>query len=210
MNIHNATVPYSTQKYEAILKHAIETFADEGFRNADVQVVADKAAVGKGTVYRYFGNKEDLFWAATYSVLERLGRHIFAAIKPVERALETLRAAGLAYAEFFEANPPYLEVFVQNRAEFRGSVPESHKKFHEDMIGMFVKIIEKGIADGEIRPVDARRTIISLGSVFHGTVTFACYVKEHHTLSELAQHTLDIFLQGIRAEPPANKKRNLK
>ena len=206
MTIQDTTTSYSAQKYEAILTHAIETFANEGFRNADMQVVADKASVGKGTVYRYFGNKEDLFWAATYSVLERLGQHIFAATEAVEGALERLRTAGLAYAEFFEANPLYLEVFVQNRAEFRGSVPKSHKEFHENMIGIFAKIVQKGMADREIRPVDARRTIVSLGSLFYGTVMFGCYVKEDYTLSELAQHTLDIFLEGIRAESAARNE----
>ena len=59
-------------KRDHVLEHAIEVFAAQGFRRADVQVIADNAAVGKGTVYRYFGSKEDLFWAATYRVLEHL------------------------------------------------------------------------------------------------------------------------------------------
>ena len=33
--------------------------------------VTDRAGVGKGTVYRYFGNKEDLFWA-TYELEHQL------------------------------------------------------------------------------------------------------------------------------------------
>lgn len=92
-------------------------------RNADVQVIADRAGVGKGTVYRRFGNKEDPLWAATYDVVQRLERDLFAAIDPIESPLEKLRAAGVAYAGFFEANPDYLEVFLAGRAEFHGSVP---------------------------------------------------------------------------------------
>ncbi len=203
MTDRDTTAPCSVQKHEAILKHAIDVFAASGFHNTDVQVIADKASVGKGTVYRYFGSKEKLFWAATYSVLERLGQHLLAAIEDIEGTLETLRAAGLAYTEFFERTPQYLEVFVQNRAEFRGSVPESHKEFHESLISIFVKIIQKGVADGEIRPVDARKTITSLGSVFYGTVMFGCYVKEDYTLSELAHHTLDLFLGSLRVESPS-------
>jgi len=205
VTIQDSTAPYSSLKYEAILQQAIETFANEGFRHADVQVIADKAGVGKGTVYRYFGNKEDLFRAATYSVLERMGRHLLAAIEPVEGALESLRAAGVAHAEFYQTHPQYLNIFAQDRAEFRDLVPESHKEFHKNLIAVFVKIIEKGIANGELRPVDARTTILALSSVFYGTVMFGCYVKDDFSLSELARHTLDIFLRGIRADSPPSE-----
>jgi AcrR family transcriptional regulator len=194
------TTPYSEEKHDAILTHAIEVFADEGFRRADVQVIADRAGVGKGTVYRYFGNKEDLFWATTYSVLERLREHVFTAMEGVTGTLQTLQTAGRAYAGFFDANPQYLEIFVQNRAEFRGSAPQSHKQFHENMINVFTEILEKGIGGGEVRPVDARKTIISLASVLYGTVVFGCYVKEVDTLNQLAEQTLGIFLEGIRAK----------
>ena len=192
-------VTRSNSKRDHVLRHAIEVFAGQGYRHADVQVIADNATVGKGTVYRYFGSKEELFWASTYRVLERLGRHLSDAVEGIDSPLAALRAAGMAYAEFFERNPSYLEIFVQNRAEFRGSIPPSHKEFHERMIHAFVEIVERGIAAGEIRPVNARRTIMSLGSVFYGTVMFGCYVKDEFSLSELAENTLDSFLRGIRA-----------
>ena len=195
----------STDKYEAILEQAIRTFAEVGFRNADVQVIADKAGVGKGTVYRYFGNKEDLFWAACFAVLERLEKHVIAASEGPQEALPTLRRVGLAYAAFFETNPHYLDVFVQNRAEFRGDVPESHKQFQENLMRVFTDVIQRGIDEGEIRPVDPRKAITSLGSVMYGTVNFACYVKDRYTLTELAEHTLDIFLDGIRQNRPGGE-----
>lgn len=188
------------QKRDAILAQAIQTFAAEGFRRADVQVIADRAGVGKGTVYRYFGNKEDLFWAGTLAVATRLEEHLVALIEGVDGALEKLRAVGRAYAEFFEAHPEHLEIFVQERAEFRGSAPESHLEYHEKLIQRFGGIVEEGIAAGEIRPVDVRRTIIALGGVLYGAVVHACYAAFGETLTEMVQYAVDIFLEGIRAE----------
>lgn len=194
------TVEQPQVKRERILQHAIEVFAAQGFRRADVQVIADAAGVGKGTVYRYFGAKEELFWASTYRVLELLRERLLAASSGAARPLEALRAAGIAYADFFDAHPTYLEIFVQNRAEFRGSIPASHRAFHEEMIAGFQRLVEAGVAAGEIRPVDARKTIISLGSLFYGTVMFGCYVPDDFTLTELMNYTLDGFLRGIRGE----------
>lgn len=191
-------------KRETILDQATRTFAAEGFRNADVQVIADKAGVGKGTVYRYFGNKEDLFWAVTANVDQKLGQRLLEAIGHVDSPPDKLRAAGEAFAEFFESNPDYLEVFVLARAEFRGSVPPSHRDYHEEMSEKFHKVVERGIAEGVFRPVDVRKTIVSLAAVVHGAVMFGCYWKDEYTLTELTAHAVDAFLEGIRAKPSVN------
>lgn len=188
-------------KHEAILARAIEAFAKDGFQNADIQAVAAKAGVGYGTVYRYFRTKEDLFWHATYAVLERLDAHLRESIRECPAAIDALRAAGLAYARFFEANPQYLGVFVESRAEFHGRIPPSHQAFHEEMEQLFVKVVERGIAAGEIRPVDPRSVVLSLGCVLYGAVMFGCYVEGRLRLSELAERATEIFLEGIRSAP---------
>jgi len=197
---HSPVTLDTTTKREVILARAIETFAAEGFRNADVQVIADKAGVGKGTVYRHFGNKEELFWAATYDVIQRLESHLFAVIDPIESSVEKLRAAGVAYAGFFEANSHYLEVFVAGRAEFHGSVPQSHKEYHEELIERFARILDDGIAAAEFRAVDVRKTITSLANILYGCVVSGCYSKEKYTLTDITRHTVEIFLDGIRTK----------
>ena len=206
MSVPETAVTESEQKRDAILAQAIATFAREGFRNADVQVIADKAGVGKGTVYRYFGNKEELFWATTFAVASRLEECLLEAMKGVDGALAQLRAVGRAYAEFFRANPEYLEIFVQERAEFRGSAPESHVEYHEKLIDRFSRIIEEGIAAGEIRPVDVRRTIIGLGGLLYGSVVQACYVLFDDAVADVTQHALDVFLEGLRADGPTSRQ----
>ena len=200
MSTQNVPATESPQKRQAILAQAIATFAEEGFRHADVQVIADRAGVGKGTVYRYFGNKEDLFWASTFEVLKRLEEHLLAAMEGIEGALARLRAVSGAYGEFFESNPQYLEIFVQERAEFRGSAPESHIEYHNKLIDRLAGIVQEGITAGEIRPVDVRKTIIALGGVLYGSVVHACYMAFDDTLTEMAQYAVDVFLEGIRAD----------
>ena len=47
-------------KKEAILKAAIELIAEHGFHGAPTAMIAERAGVGAGTIYRYFENKDDL------------------------------------------------------------------------------------------------------------------------------------------------------
>jgi AcrR family transcriptional regulator len=201
MTVRNGNSSEDPGKRLAILEEAIRTFAELGFRGTDVQVIADRAAVGKGTVYRYFGSKEDLFWAATFEVLLRLDRHLFGAAEAVEGACAKIRAAALAYAEFFEANPQCLEMFVQDRAEFRGTGPESHREHHQEMIRRFEAVFQQGIQSGELRPVDALLTTHALGSLLYGIVVLGCHLSPLPPV-QMAEHGIDIFLRGLQAETP--------
>ena len=186
-------------KRQAILEQAIRTFAELGFRGADVQTIADRAGVGKGTVYRYFHSKEDLFWATTFEVVLRLEKRTFGAMVGVEGACAKIRAAGVAYAEFFESNPQCLEVFVQDRAEFRGAAPESHREYHRQLFHKFETVLQQGIEAGELRPVDTYQTVHGFSSLLYGTVVIGCHLTSLPAV-RMAEYNIDIFLRGIRSD----------
>ncbi len=209
MSQSDCGVAAAPEKRTAILDQAIRTFAELGFRGADVQVIADRAGVGKGTVYRYFGNKEDLFWATSLEVFLRLKACMFAALGQVDGAVEQLRAAGRAYAGFFDANPAYLEVFVEDRAEFRGTHPPAHQQCHEEAIARFVRIVQQGIDQGELYSTDPRKTVLGLAGLLYGSVVHSCYAvfaANDCTLTEITQHALDIFLKGLCTKTPADEQ----
>lgn len=49
-----------TSKRELILQAALELFTERGFHGTAIPLVAEKAGVGAGTIYRYFPSKEAL------------------------------------------------------------------------------------------------------------------------------------------------------
>ena len=52
--------PKVADKKEAILAAALDLFAERGFHGTAVPLVAERAKVGAGTIYRYFASKEEL------------------------------------------------------------------------------------------------------------------------------------------------------
>ena len=50
----------SESKYQKIIEASLVLFADRGFDAATIPMIADKANVGAGTIYRYFDSKEAL------------------------------------------------------------------------------------------------------------------------------------------------------
>jgi AcrR family transcriptional regulator len=51
------------EKGPLILKAAVEVFAEQGFAAVRVADIADRAGIGKGTVYEYFSSKDELLFA---------------------------------------------------------------------------------------------------------------------------------------------------
>lgn len=109
-----------------ILDRAARIFADTGFRQTDLKVVAYSLGVAKGTLYNYFPSKEDLFFAAIDQGLDDLSEAVAASSYSVSALpvhtldpRHALRCKVEAVLGFFESNRHIFELFLQERAEFR-------------------------------------------------------------------------------------------
>lgn len=206
--------PKAAKKHSAILETALKVFAKEGFRNADVQVIADLAGVGKGTVYRYFGNKEELFLATSRHCLEQAGAfirkrvgvdgvpespEIAQAVLAQLGTLGVLRAIARAYAEFYQQTPEAVEVMIQERSEFRESVFPSHLMHRAESRGGLDLFLREAIERGDIRPVDVDQATNAFADLLFGSVVNGCLEGGRSKLVERVEHAIELFLLGLAA-----------
>ena len=101
-------------KRDEIVRAALELIAEQGFHGAPMALLAKRAGVGAGTIYRYFENK-DVLINSLYRELE--GRILsfildgYSSGKPIR---ERFLHLGTALLKYFIANPldfRYLEQF---------------------------------------------------------------------------------------------------
>ena len=121
------TFERKTREYEArrelILRAAKATFAAKGQAAATIDDVAQRAEVAKGTIYRYFKSKEDLFHVLVEDGLARLARRFRAAIDPGLPADENLRRLTQAYLDFYREEPDYFWICYFGGARDAGRKP---------------------------------------------------------------------------------------
>jgi AcrR family transcriptional regulator len=55
-----------------IVEAAVQLFSRQGYKGTSTREIAQLAGVNEATLFRYFGRKNDLFWAAAESRLTRL------------------------------------------------------------------------------------------------------------------------------------------
>ena len=104
-------------KREEIVKASLELIAEHGFHGAPMAMVAERAGVGAGTIYRYFENKDVLISQLYRELEERIHPVIqegYAPEKPIRERFIHLCTALLRY---FIANPldfRFLEQFFNS------------------------------------------------------------------------------------------------
>ena len=195
--INDKSIAKTPDKDQRIIEAATTVFAERGFANADTQVIADQAGVGKGTVYRYYSTKEELFLAVADAGMQRLESYIFAAIDGGDGTIDLIRRCGVAYAEFFQRNPQLVEILIHERATFRDSIPSTHLVYRQKNRKVFEDILQGGIDEGVIRDLDVREVTNAFANLLYGTVVCGCLEGSSRRVKRLAEKAIEIFLHGL-------------
>ncbi|MGE4583562.1 MAG: TetR/AcrR family transcriptional regulator [Sphaerochaeta sp.] len=77
----------SEEKKRVILQTATEEFANQGFDHANINIIAQKAGISIGSLYKYFESKQDLFLMTIHQGTEVL-RSILQNIIPSTQSFE--------------------------------------------------------------------------------------------------------------------------
>jgi AcrR family transcriptional regulator len=187
----------ATDRGRAILRVALKVFAKEGFANADVQVIADLAGVGKGTVYRQFGNKEELFLATVKASVEWLAEYVGEAVDLSDSTAEFLRQVARACATYVQKNPQTIEIMIQERAVFRESVFPTAIMYRADSVAALETMIGSAIDRGEFRQTDPTLAMNAFLDLLYGALVYGCLAGGRRTLVERIMGEVEVFLQGL-------------
>jgi AcrR family transcriptional regulator len=197
------------RRRDEILSAATRLFARDGYECADLQEVADALEVGKGTLYRYFPNKQAIFQAAVDRVMSSMQAHIDTQLPAIEDPLDRIAAAVRAYLEFFDAHPEYVEMLIQERASFKDRKKPTYFEHREKNLGRWQELYRKLIAAGRVRQMSVERITDVMSNQMYGRVFTNYFAGRTKPLREQADDLLDVIWNGIltQSEREARAKR---
>lgn len=190
-----------------ILDAAAVVFAAHGFAGTQVQTIADKLGVGNGTVYRYFGTKEELFLAAVVRGLGELTQTLEPIITSDLPPVETLRLTVTEYLRFFHRRPEMAELFIQERAAF----PKHHRplyfanKDEDEKECKRLDLFRRLLAAKAIRPMPAERFFSVIGDLLYGTILTNLLTGRRVRPDVQANDVLDVIFHGVLADTERRK-----
>jgi len=196
-----------------ILEAARSVFFRDGFMAANLDEVAERAEVAKGTLYRYFDSKAELYVA----VLTHNGR-IFEekmreTLSPDLAPPDQIRRTGRFYFEHWTRNREYFSIFwaLENQSvigELPPGVVEEVTKLWESCLRILSDVIQRGVEEGDFMPCDAWEVANVLWTLANGIIQSEWAVARRRLrrrgLDRVFDDAIELVLRGLAIVPAAS------
>jgi AcrR family transcriptional regulator len=212
---HNPSIRWrrrKTARPAEILSAALASFAERGFAATRLDDVAARAGITKGTLYLYFDSKEELFKAVVRQELvpnlESAEAMVAGSTAP---SLDLLEQLVRGFARIIQSPLGAIPKLVLTEA---GNFPDLARFYRDAVVdrgtALWRKVIERGVAAGELRPVDIENTVtcivapLLLAALWRHS--FERHLGRDLDLDALCRAELDLLRRGLTAGPNAARR----
>jgi AcrR family transcriptional regulator len=196
-----AAQDFRADREQQILEAAMAVFAREGFHQARMEDIARQSGLGKGTLYLYFKSKDAIIGAllrAFFTVeLRRL--------KTLEAGEGSVAEQIMAYTRHMAAEIERMAVFSSIAYEFYAAAARDRRTrqrfedYFTEYHAVLTRIVQRGIAAGEFRPVNAEEIAVTLLAVLEGLNLLNLASPRSLHLRRQAEASVRLILDAIRA-----------
>ncbi|WP_439100774.1 TetR/AcrR family transcriptional regulator [Congregibacter sp.] len=193
------------ERERVILDAATRLFATAGFHATSTRKIASAAGVSEGTVFHYFGSKNELM----LGILDRFYNEVLnpKAAEVLDTVMDTrgrLRALALHHVSSLAADSALmmrlLQVYVGVDLEFLGQSEQSPlRSLNRDYVGHLDRAVREGMERGDLRD---NLQIRPLRDLFFGTLEYGLRTHMYHRgtegLADYVDTLLDPLWEGLR------------
>jgi AcrR family transcriptional regulator len=182
----------TSQQADKVLDAAAHLFGNQRFHEVRMDDVAAEAEVGKGTLYRYFSDKEDLFLA----LLDRASRQLLARLEKEKTfggtARVRLQRFVKALIQFFDERPHFFDLIQRGEVMRESNHDFPWQKARDEVFQVFTDLFKEGTAKGDLQIPDPHlATCLILGGL-RTVIRFGAQPRH----PDLVKNIVDSFLDG--------------
>jgi len=153
-----------------ILDAATGIFSVKGFASAQVDDIAILAGLGKGTIYRYFKDKKNLFLSVVDRGLDKLKDAILTEVEKTDDPLKKVENAIKTYLSFFEKNRNLIGILIHEQSSFQKRIAKRYFEHYYGNVDRIKQTFKAGIEQGLIKDMDIESAIGVLTSILNGLI----------------------------------------
>lgn len=181
-----------------IIHEAAREFARLGFDQANINVIAEKVGIGKGTIYLYFENKHDLFVAMLRCISQEqlvVIRAALASEGSLEQRLERLFGA---FARLAEDESDNFNVLMSALYGVNRPFQAEATRLLRDYLAVIALVLEESRAKGEIHCASIDAAALMVLSLTESYVLSASVLgQSRREIVKNGRLVAQLILQGI-------------
>jgi TetR/AcrR family fatty acid metabolism transcriptional regulator len=181
------------QKRISILKAAGKVFPRKGFHQTLMDDIAREAGIGKGTIYRYFHSKEDLFFNILDNGMDEIYNIMLEKEKGKGRADVKLQKIMESMADFVIKNRPLLNLMHEIEGkEIMKRAPNIHAQ-NKKMLDIIAKVLKEGAKEGRFRKGNYKLWAVLMALASRGGI----HMSPAMSKEKIMRGITEVFFNGI-------------
>jgi AcrR family transcriptional regulator len=189
---------------ERVLNSATRLFSATEFDQVTIDAVAADAGVGKGSVYRQFGSKEELYAAAVVEGFVQLQKEIRAALKDNETLADEITTIISHTIRYFWTRRQFFE-FLRDPRAVPPKLERQYRSERAKLALMIGEVLKMAASSGAVRAdLDERVAAEALLGMVRGVNR---YGREYTSPPAATRTIVSIFLGGCLSNPPADARK---
>lgn len=192
----SCTTPRQQERMTRILKAAREAFAQYPFHEVLVEDVARAAGVGKGTIYRYFPDKEHLYFAVIFDGINGLKDRIQSALPSQTDPEISIRELVFTLISFLSENRFFFRIMNIEDSKVGNQGTPNRRRWEQER-GKLIDAIADMLsqADGSLCVMHPRTEAHILMGMVRAVRR---YNPDNLTTTQMADEVSRIYLNGLR------------
>jgi len=181
-------------KRRLIVQTAARLFSEQPFHKVRLDDVADAAGVGKGTVYIYFKNKEELYYSLVFDGFIELVQKVQTEVSaPAPDNATRLRMIVKQMVDHAVEHPQFFDVLRTVPVPDPDTTWDAKRR---ECAALIEKVVRDGVASGEFRDTHPERIGIYFMSMMRAIIIYGPKIEDR---AELIEHMANFILHGITA-----------
>ncbi len=181
------------QKSQAILDAAAKAFLAREFHEVLIDDVAAAAGTGKGTIYRYFPTKEELFFVSVLHGLDGLYGTMVRELELEQSPRQRLVIIATQVLRFVWNRRDLVTLLHRDERLFARRQAEFFER-RQKIVELVRRAIEEGISGGDFRKIDPTTGAELFLGMLRGLNLSR---RPTDTIEKLVADSLDVFWNGI-------------
>ena len=142
----------SDERKEKILEVGINEFASKGYEKANINIIAKKARISIGLMYKYFSTKEDLFITCIQRGMSILDDAVDEILKSDDKLLTKAEKLIRTTCQLSQKDANYVKLYNEITSERNSEkAMEFAKAIEGETSKKYVKCITDALANGDVR-----------------------------------------------------------
>jgi AcrR family transcriptional regulator len=193
------------KKREEILHAAMKVFAEKGVKRARMADIAQRAGIGKGTIYEYFRSREEIFMEGFNLLLRDMKDGLQSVLEvPADPETKLKSVMKIFFSSLAQLSAEMTGILIDfwhegihSEAAKGGGIIDL-KQVYDDIRNAVRQVVADGIMAGQFREVDPTMVASVIMAIVDGLLLQWILDKKAFDLDSVVEGSMGIVLKGIK------------